>query len=460
MRAEIEIGNSVCRVLGVPPNVFAALREATSYRKKTGRRVKTKSGKMIPEIRTMFLMDRRGVFPTGLLYVVEEFMAAKRVAYSVRDTRAEPELLQRRLECKRDFPPYPEQSAAAVAALQHGRGIVVGPTGVGKSAIAREIVAAFGVKSLIVVPSLELKKQLTESLRAAFGEDTVGPLKKDKTPQFFISVENVDSLDPGKPITGVDLLIIDEFHHSAAQTYRDLNRKAWSGIYFKIGLTATPFRANEDERLLLESVLSKVIYRITYEQAVSKGYIVPMEAYYVDLPEMELKGPATTYASVYKQLVVEREDRNLIIARMVENLREQGISTLVLTKQIDHGKRLQEMTGEVVPFAEGKNEFNRELIQLFNQRKLHALIGTVGVIGEGVDTKPCEYVILAGGGKSKNQFMQNVGRGFRKFTGKESCKIIMIRDSSHKWTLTHFEECVSYLKREFGVIPVKLELDL
>ena len=66
---------------------------------------------------------------------------------------------------------------------------------------------------------------------------------------------------------------------------------------------------------------------------------------------------------------------------------------------------------------------------------------------------------MAGGGKSKNAFMQQCGRGFRTFGDKESCKILMFLDNNNKWLKAHFKQCVKYLAEEYGVKPVQLFLD-
>jgi superfamily II DNA or RNA helicase len=444
---------------------FQYLRDSISIRQKTGRLIPTASGKRIPEIRIRYMIDKRGEFPTGLLYAVENFLKQRGLKYVLNDLRVHPMLYKFSTEtvpANYSFEPYPEQIEAAKAAKFHGRGIIVGPTGVGKSAIVSIICDTFRVPTLVVVPTLELKAQLTTCLSSVFGEEHVGPLKGSSRPSQFISVENVDALDPRKPLKGFDLVIIDEFHHSGARTYRTLNKKAWSEIYFKIGLTATPFRSNDDERLLLESVLSQVIYRIEYNTAVEKGYIVPMEAYYYDLPKMKLQHGQSNFHSAYSQLVVKREDRNQLIAQLTGILRGQQQSVLVLAKQIDHGLQIQREIEDqfalTVPFVKGENDDNRETITEFSSGRDYALIGTTGVVGEGVDTKAAEWVVLAGGGKSKNAFMQQVGRVFRTFPGKESGKVIMFRDASNKWLLDHFNSCVRYLREEYGIEPVKLDL--
>lgn len=443
----VTVGNSLCRVEGLPVCEFKGLREVLSYSVPQSKAFF--SGGHRPTKR--YLMDRRGTFPTGLLYLVRKYFEPSHVRVEWKDNRKRPEARQGLFTLSLGHTPYPEQKAAAEACQRSHRGIVVAPTGVGKSLICALIINALQVPTLIVVPSLELKRQLTESLRDMFGPGIVGSFG-NKYPNRLITVENVDALDSAQKLEGYDCVIIDEFHHSGAATYRKLNQKAWTGVYYKFGLTATPFRSRDEERLLLESVLSEVIYRVDYATAVENDYIVPMEAYYFDLPQQKCKG--TTWAAVYSELVVKNEPRNKLVADLICALHEKRQSCLTLVKEIAHGNTLQKLTGAA--FAHGQAEDGRDLIRWFSERQLTTLIGTTGVVGEGVDTRPAEWIILAGGGKSKNQFMQQCGRGFRRYPGKTTCKVILFRDSSNKWLLDHFKAQCRYLREEYGVEPVKL----
>ncbi len=402
---------------------------------------------------TRCLMNKRGEFPTGLLYIVRECLligSTNSKDSEVNDLRRLPKTTHRRFAGHFEHTPYPEQDYAAMVCQMFDRGIVVAPTGTGKSVIAALIVEKMQLRALVVVPSLELKRQLTKTFKGIFGATKVGDISSNRD----LVVENVDALDPNKVLEGYDVVIIDEFHHAAAKTYRNLNKKAWTKVFHRFGLTATPFRSQDNERLLLESVLSEVIYSIDYDLAVARGYIVPMEAYYIDLPKRQVKGE--TWAQVYSEIVVNNGPRNEILRDLLLKLHAQDISTLCLVKEIRHGELLSALTGGA--FANGQDGDSAMLIDGFNSGRLTTLIGTTGVLGEGVDTKPTEYVIIAGLGKSRNQFMQSVGRTFRKFLNKESCKIIIFRDPSHKWSLAHFREQCKILKEEYGVIPVKLDI--
>lgn len=393
---------------------------------------------------TRHLMSKRGEFPTGLLYIVKHW--AKQHKHEVEDRRKRPELRKALFSGRYSHTPREEQKAAAEACNRSMRGIVSATTATGKSLMIALTVEKLQVPTLIVVPSLGLKQQLTKTMQEIFGKERVGGLGE------ALAIENVDALSVKKPLSGYGCVIIDEFHHSGAKTYRDLNRKAWNDVYYKFGFTATPFRSQEHERLLLESVLSKVIYRLDYPTAVSKGYVTPVEAYYIEVPKSETD--AHTWQEVYSQLVVNNKERNRLIQSLLKTLATVSRSTLCLVKEISHGHTL---ASSGIDFANGQDNNTVGLLNAFNSQEIHTLIGTTGVLGEGVDTRPAEYVIIAGLGKSKNQFMQQVGRGLRLHQGKDTCKVVLIKDTSHKFTLRHFAEQCKILKEEYGVIPVKLE---
>lgn len=426
----LSIGHSFSNIKGLTVDQEKDLRKLLSY---TENAKSAYFGKGYA--RTKSLLGKRGDFPTGLLSKVINYLGDPiDKNYRILDSTNTPAF--KPFSLPSNYPkPYPAQLTATDRAVNAERGTIAMPTGTGKSLVIALIASRIGLKTLVIVPSLEIKKQLSEGLKA---------LKN-------VFIENIDSTSL-KSMTDFDCLIIDEAHHAAAKTYQKLNKTAWTKIAYRFFLTATPWRNDQEEQLLLESIAGEIIYKLDYQEAIKEGYIVPIEAYYIELPKR--KTDAFTWREVYNECVVNDALKNQEIVNILTQLQTSGKSTLCLVKEVKHGQILSEITG--LPFVSGADDDSRKYIGQFNNSEIKVLIGTTGVLGEGVDTKPCEYVLIAGLGKAKSQFMQAVGRAVRRYPEKESAKIILIQDKTHKFLSRHFKAQCVILKAEYGVTPIKL----
>lgn len=432
---KINKGNSFSRITGMNSEVLRAIRAELSYTPEQNYHY----AKFKP--RPRYLIDEKGRFPSGLVSKVEALLTNHKLPYLLEHhARAKPTAKDLKLNLGA-IKPYTAQLEASKIAYNRGEGIVSMPTGTGKSLTIALTIDLFQLKTLIIVPNLELKKQFDDQVKQYFGNTA------------SITVLNIDS-PKLRTETDYDLLIIDECHHTAARTYHQLSRTAWKGIRHRVCFTATAYRNIKEEMILFQAIAGDVVYHLSYKDAIDADYIVPVEAYYVDLP----KTPNDYYswAEVYKNLIVNNGYRNGLISGMMHELSSGGVSTLCLVKEVEHGDNISAIG--CIKFINGQDEDSRDYIRQFNKGGIMSLIGTTGIIGEGVDSRPAEYIIVAGLGKAKSAFMQNIGRGVRKYPGKETCKVILFRDASHKFTLRHFNAQKKILLDELGVIPIKLNI--
>lgn len=438
----LTLGNSESSLQGLSLSQLKEVRELLSYTLPVNYQAKGYYGRGGQK---KHLMDKRGNYPSGLDSIVYGWLCQTQLTRlaAIKYSYTLPDRQEGLFKRKSPVTPYQDQTWAVEAAVEHSRGVITAPTGSGKSNIITMLIEAFQLPTLIVVPNLELKRQLSEILKKEFGS-----LKN-------ISIENIDSTTLGKN-NNFELLIIDEAHHAAANTYRKLNKTAWTNIHHRFCLTATPFRSRSEEQLLLQGVIGDIIYTLEHKAAVEAGYICPVEAYYVEILPVNVTNRTYNYASAYKELIVHNDFRNAIIHELLLTFHASNVSTLCLVKEVRHGEILS--SDNAFPFVSGQND-ERHLIAKFVDKSLITLIGTTGVMGEGVDTKPCEYVIIASPMKSRNLFMQCAGRAFRQYPGKESAKIILLKDASHKWFKDAFKEQCLILKQEYGIVPTKLFLD-
>ncbi len=433
----LKINNSYSQIIGLDANHHKALRQILSYEIDSQAAYFSNNHHNTRR----YLIDNRGNFASGLLPLVSRYLRLNALNVSTIDDRVKPKG-KLPLTGKFNHKPYRVQQEAVDNAIIQEQGTISMCTGSGKSNVIAMLIDSLKLKTLVVVPNLELKRQLTESLIEIFGDSR------------YITVENIDSASLAT-IKGYDCIIIDEAHHAAAKTYIKHNRTNWNGIYYRFFLTATPMRTKTEENILLQSIAGQVIYELPYKKAVKLGIVVPVEAYVVNLPKV--KTDAYTWQEVYSELAVNNKYRNEVIAGLIKVFSSRKLSTLCLVKEIRHGENISAISG--APFVNGQDEDSRSLIGQFNARKLIALIGTEGVIGEGVDTKSTEFVIIAALGKAKGAFMQKVGRAIRTYPGKESAKVILFCDKSSKHTYSHYKAQVKILEEEYGCTPVELDYE-
>lgn len=434
----LTVNNSESKIEGLSVSQFAEVRDLLSYKISDQQKhfSHTHNDKR-------YLINKRGEFSSGLLSIVKSYLRGLKnlQQYQVIDKRVLPTSTGL-FKLSLPYDPYPEQEVAAETCLLRHRGIVSAVTGFGKSVTMALLINKLQLKTLIIVPNLELKNQLTKTFTQYFGQLT------------NITIENIDSKRLAK-LKDFDCLIIDEAHHVAAKTYRDLNKKAWGGVYHRYFFTATPYRSRDEENILLESIAGEIIYEVTYQTATNKNYICPVEAFYIDLPSENLN-LVGGYSSVYKKGVVQSHKLNELVAELLQKLHKADLSTLCIIKEIEHGENLVGLSGAA--FANGQSHESRDLIKWFSSGQLKTLIGTHGVVGEGVDLKACEYILVPIPVKSKNLFLQIIGRAVRKYPGKESAKIILFNNQNHGWFKKAFKEQCKILKEEFRIIPGRIEI--
>jgi superfamily II DNA or RNA helicase len=124
----------------------------------------------------------------------------------------------------------------------------------------------------------------------------------------------------------------------------------------------------------------------------------------------------------YKAHVLRSDITNQRIVADAKAFIANGKQTLILVDQIEHGQYLADLLE--IPFATGEDGNADELINDLNSRKIVGLIATDGVVGEGVDTRTVEVLILANFIAAKGAVMQAVGRALRIVDNKTSAIIL------------------------------------
>ncbi len=159
----------------------------------------------------------------------------------------------------------PEQSEAVAAWTQLGRGVIVMPTGTGKTEVALAIMRDTAVATLVVAPVRDLMYQWHRRILHGLGCDA-GVIGDGRFTVEPVSVTTYDSACIHMDRLGARfaLIIFDECHHLPGDVRRDASRM--SAAPRRLGLTATPERA-DGRHADLDRLIGPIVYRLPIDAA-------------------------------------------------------------------------------------------------------------------------------------------------------------------------------------------------
>lgn len=407
------------------------------------------------------LMGVDGIFPTGLLaHVVRALQLRLRVNPVIYDEREAPPPSMFTFVKMPGLFSFQEEALAAFIA--NNRGIVELPPRSGKTHIAIAVIIKLSVPTLYVVPTIGIVKQTVNALRQYMPDRDVmaitggAPSAKRKR---IMSGTRVWVTTPGtaagprpkvkgqhrRGITGIHsrhLLVIDEFHHSAANTWQDISLAA-NNAYYRLGMTGTNYRADGKD-MLMRAVISHTVYRRSVSEMVDLGRLVPA---YVSMIRVGGRVGDRGYAA-YVNGVVDNGIRNKLIADTCAKLVAAGRRVLILTKEIRHAEKLYELTTQSVQVDGRNNEAVADAIAAMQAGRVKAIIGT-SVIGEGIDVPSADALIYAAAGRSKVKVVQDFYRVLTASDGKKYGIIVDFADNHNKTLLNQAAHRLNLYRMEF-----------
>lgn len=353
---------------------------------------------------------------------------------------------------QREPRPYQREALAAWKRAR-GRGVVVLPTGAGKTHVAVMAIELWRRSTLVIAPTLDLVRQWYDLLRTTFdreiglvggGEHDVRPITVTTYDSAYMHVEHLGDR--------FGLVVFDECHHLPGPTYALAARQAIAP--FRLGLTATPERADGREALLAE-LIGETVYRrdivelsgeflaeydvvhvpvhltpeerreYEAERAIYRTFLArsgirmsqpdgwskfimlstrsaegrrAMQAYRRQR-ELALTAPAKL-AWVERLLHQHRDDRAILFTQ--DNATCYALSRRFLIPAITHQTKVKERSAILAGLREGT----------------YAAVATSKVLNEGVDVPDANVAIVVSGSGSVREHVQRLGRVLRKKEGK------------------------------------------
>lgn len=285
----------------------------------------------------------------------------------------------------------------------HGSGIIQMPTGTGKTILGLYTAYKSNLNTLFITHTKDLAEQTADSYEKLFGRrpgmigDGVYDIDEHFTVAIVNSISSKKKFDDWNSLFG--LLIFDETHRSSTTSnYEVLNNFT---IKYRLGLSATLNRGDGMESLIL-SQFGKVVDRITIEEAMSEGSLVPIivetkaTEFIPTVSERNIKGKAAGFKIVEREAASDRV-RNRLILQVVEEKIDLGHTSILVLNNIDQCKMVcKDLGGNIKPAiftGEEDRQTRKDILSAARAGEINALL-TVQLAAMGLDIPRADHLLF------------------------------------------------------------------
>jgi superfamily II DNA or RNA helicase len=277
-------------------------------------------------------------------------------------------------------------------------------------------------KALLVVRGRALVDQASQRLfREGVPHGVVMANHWNYRPKERIQVCSIDTITRRGMKLEADMIVIDEAHMAASLSYRKLINQ-YPDAYF-LSVTATPYLKSG-----LRHLADHVVYPISIEDLIANGYLVAPRYFSfptdVDLGDVEIDKKTGDYnqiqlgAAVNKSLTLCGD----IVKHWFSHARDRP--TIAFAVNVKHSKSIANQFKDAGVCAEHMDadtpeDERRWILEGLRAGKIK-VVSNVGILCTGVDIPEVTALIMARPTKSKNLWIQQVGRGTRIYPDKKN----------------------------------------
>lgn len=314
-------------------------------------------------------------------------------------------------------------------------GILILPTGSGKSIVIAGIIAPLEGKTIVLQPSKEILEQNYEKYskygKASIYSASAGEKRIDKV--TFCTIGSI--INKKHLFTGTKNILIDECHlvNSESGMYQEFIK------YFPdanvLGLTATPYRLSQTSdgpqlTFLTRStpkIFSKVLYYVQNDTLFDAGYLAKLEYYsfdVIDRSKLELNSSGTDFTQASLSRYYKSIDMPSRIVKYAYHILSKKPNLLIFCALITEAKEVvKRIPGSVLLTSDTKKEERERILSRFKKGLIKCVVN-VGVLTTGFDYPELESVLIARSTMSLSLYYQIVGRAMRIWPTKLNAWIV------------------------------------
>ncbi len=429
---------------------------------------KRRLGKSIYKVQKYFkLIDEAGdtiSLPRGFLQTLRGFFKENNIAHTVQFNipNFEETSYQSQIELT------PAQIPIVRTATECDQGVIIAPSGSGKTIIGLELIARRQLPAIVLVHRKQLLDQWVERIQAFLGiakthigqySGTKKKLGRQITVGLLQSLARKGDLSELKDKFGT--IIVDECHHIPAATFREviaqLNPKY---IY---GLTATPKRKHNDEKLIYIYIGDIIARMETSDFAPPSGLPHKPPEILIRTTKLSLPFKFTTdNFQLLAKVVCFDTARNQMIIEDILNKVGDGKRLLVLSERKEHleilAMYLKGKCETIIISGDDSARSRKSKLKQIESGHYRVILSTGQFFGEGIDIRGISCLILAFPFSFEGKLVQYMGR--LRDIGEQKT-IVDYRDSQITFLEKQFKQRERHykkLKAQMHAIPYSREL--
>lgn len=308
---------------------------------------------------------------------------------------------------------YQEECKTMIDTIDPGAYLVQMATGLGKTVTFASLERRG--KMLILSHREELVRQPLKYFDCMTGIEMASehapPMAEVVSASVQTLTRRLDRFDPDE----FDIIVVDEAHHSAAQTYRRIIGHFHPRLL--LGFTATPSRG---DKIRLDDIFSDIIFSRDLRWGIQNNYLSDIYCRRVNIG-YDLSHVRTQHGDYAPGELDEAMDGTADAIAEAYTKMGQGATLIfaVSVRQAEEiGKRIR---GAVV--VTGETEGRAGIVAAFTRGDIPCIV-SVMVFTEGTDIPRVETIIIARPTQSDTLYTQMVGRGLRVYPGKKKLNLI------------------------------------
>ena len=311
----------------------------------------------------------------------------------------------------------PEQEAAVEKTLEKDFGVIVSPPGSGKTIIGLELISQKRQPALIIVHRKQLFDQWIDRIQSflKIPKKKIGQIGNQKYEVGKeITVAMIQSLSRNEEIEKISnsfgTIIVDECHHIPAKSFREAIVNFNS--FYLYGLTATPRRKNNDEKLIYVYIGNILYNADQIDQIRQKRTKIE-----INIKDTNLYAPFDYKIDKYEtisRILIHDTNRNSLILDDIEKNSDRFKTFLILTERKAHvdilNLYLKDRYETITIHGEDSESSRKSKIEQLKQGHFKIVISTGQYFGEGIDLNNLECFIIAYPFAFEGKLIQYIGR--------------------------------------------------